>query len=48
VTEHARTLAKQAGIPVVGVTETLPKSEATYQSWQLHQAQALLKALENK
>jgi zinc/manganese transport system substrate-binding protein len=48
VTEHARMLAKQAGIPVVGVTETLPKSEATYQSWQLHQAQALLKALENK
>lgn len=48
VTEHARELAKQAGIPVVGVTETLPKNEATYQSWQLHQAQALLKALENK
>lgn len=48
VTEHARELAKQARIPVVGVTETLPENEATYQSWQLHQAQALLKALENK
>jgi len=45
VTEHVRDLARQAGIPVIGVTETLPKDEATYQSWQLDQAQALLEAL---
>jgi zinc/manganese transport system substrate-binding protein len=48
VTEHVRDLAKKAGIPVVGVTETLPENEITYQSWQLHQSEALLKALENK
>lgn len=48
VTEHVKTLAKDAGIPVVGVTETLPATELTYQSWQLHQAQALLKALGEK
>ncbi|MDN5274983.1 MAG: periplasmic solute binding protein [Candidatus Saccharibacteria bacterium] len=46
VTEHVRDLAKQAGIPVVGVTETLPKGEPTYQSWQLDQVKSLLKALE--
>ncbi len=45
VTEHARDLAKRGGIPVVGVTETIPKTEADYQSWQLHQVQALLAAL---
>jgi len=27
------------------VTETLPPAEESFQSWQLHQAQALLKAL---
>jgi zinc/manganese transport system substrate-binding protein len=48
VTEHVRDLAKNANIPVVGITETLPSNEQTYQSWQLHQAQALLMALENK
>lgn len=46
VTQHVRDLAKQAGIPVIGVTETLPPSEHNYQSWQLDQAKALLKALE--
>jgi zinc/manganese transport system substrate-binding protein len=48
VTEHIKDLAKQNNIPVVGVTETLPKSEKTYQSWQLAQTKALLKALESK
>lgn len=48
VTEHVKRLANDADIPVVGVTETLPSDEPTYQSWQLHQAQALLKALEEK
>jgi zinc/manganese transport system substrate-binding protein len=45
VTQHVRDLANQNGIPVVGVTETLPASEKTYQSWQLDQAKALLQAL---
>jgi len=45
VTQHVSDLAKQAGIPVIGVTETLPPNEHNYQSWQLDQAKALLKAL---
>ena len=45
VTNHVRDLARGAGIPVVGVTETMPSSEPDYQSWQLHQIQALRRAL---
>jgi zinc/manganese transport system substrate-binding protein len=46
VTEHVKNLAKQAGIPVIGVTETLPTNEKTYQSWQQDQLNVLLKALQ--
>jgi zinc/manganese transport system substrate-binding protein len=45
VTQHLRDLAGRAGIPVVGVTETQPRNEPTYQSWQQHQLEALLTAL---
>ena len=45
VTENVRDLAGRNGIPVVGVTETLPKNAPDYQTWQLHQLQALLAAL---
>lgn len=45
VTEHVRDLARDAGIPVVAVTETQPRNEPTYQAWQGHQIQALLTAL---
>lgn len=45
VTQHVQDLARNAGIPVVPVTETQPKSEASYQAWQLHQLDALLRAL---
>jgi zinc/manganese transport system substrate-binding protein len=45
VTQHARSLARAAGVPVVAVTETLPASEPSYASWQLHQVQALLRAV---
>jgi zinc/manganese transport system substrate-binding protein len=48
VTEHIKQLAVQNGIPVVGVTETMPANEHSYQSWQLDQAKALSKALESK
>lgn len=48
VTEHVKTLAKQAGIPVIGVTETLPPNEHTYQAWQQDQINQLLKALQTK
>ena len=45
VTKRLRALAARSGVPVVPVTETLPPGEPSFQSWQLHQAQALLKAL---
>jgi zinc/manganese transport system substrate-binding protein len=47
VTQHARDLANQAGIPVIGVTETLPANEHSYQSWQRDQLDELLKALQS-
>jgi zinc/manganese transport system substrate-binding protein len=45
VTEHVKDLARQAGIPVIGVTETLPQNEKSYQSWQQDQLNQLLQAL---
>ena len=45
VTKHVQDLARAAGVPVVAVTETMPKNEPSYQSWQQHQLEALLRAL---
>lgn len=45
VTQRVRALAQQNGIPVVGVSETLPPSDATFQAWQLRQAEEILRAL---
>jgi zinc/manganese transport system substrate-binding protein len=45
VTKRLRALAARSGVPVVPVTETLPAGEPDFQTWQVHQAQALLKAL---
>ncbi len=45
VTQHVQDLARENGIPVVPVTETMPKNEASYQAWQQHQLEALLTAL---
>ena len=45
VTQQVQAQARQAGIPVVGVTETMPPSFRSYQAWQLSQAEALLRAL---
>jgi len=45
VTQQVRALARQSGIPVVPVTETMPPSFGSYQAWQLAQATALLDAL---
>lgn len=45
VTEHVKDLAKQATIPVIGVTETLPANEKSYQSWQADQLKQLESAL---
>ena len=38
-------LARQHGIPVVGVYETMPAPGYDYQSWMLAEAQALSKAV---
>jgi zinc/manganese transport system substrate-binding protein len=43
-TTQMRRLAEESGIPVVGVTETMPQ-HTTFQRWQLHQARALAAAL---
>lgn len=45
VTQKVRDLATAAGIPVVGVSETIPAGESSFQSWQLDQARAILAAL---
>ena len=45
VTQSTRSLALQNGIPVVGVSETLPPTAASYQAWQLRVAQTILHAL---
>jgi zinc/manganese transport system substrate-binding protein len=47
VTTQMRTLARQHGIPVVGVSETMPASAHTFQQWQQAQLTALLHALES-
>ena len=45
VTQHVRDLASAAGLPVVGVAETIPAGEPTFQKWQVDQARAILAAL---
>lgn len=47
VSKHLRDLAQQAGVPVVNMTETLPKDQ-NYQGWQLGQLQALTSAMEGR
>ena len=47
VTTQIRTLARQNGIAVVGVSETLPASARDFQQWQERQLTALLHALES-
>ncbi len=47
VTSQMRALARQHGIPVVGVSETMPAGAASYQRWQQSQLTNLLHALES-
>ncbi len=47
VTTQIRALARTHGIAVVGVSETLPAGDATYQQWQQSQLTELLHALES-
>jgi zinc/manganese transport system substrate-binding protein len=44
-TTQIKNLAKSSGVPIVGVTETLPPSDKDFQSWQLRQAKEILTAL---
>lgn len=44
ITQRVRAAAKAAGIPVVGVAETVPAG-LTFQAWQLKQARELFQAL---
>jgi zinc/manganese transport system substrate-binding protein len=44
-TERMHDLAEQNGIPVVGVSETIPAAYRTYQAWQLAQVDDLSQAL---
>jgi zinc/manganese transport system substrate-binding protein len=45
LTQSLVALARQAGIPVVGVYETMPQPGYTYQSWMLAEATALDNAI---
>jgi zinc/manganese transport system substrate-binding protein len=45
ITQRLKSLASSSGIPVVGVTETMPPNEKNFQAWQADQARALLAAL---
>lgn len=44
-TTKIKQLATSSGVPIVGVTETLPPTDKTFQAWQLRQAKELLTAL---
>jgi zinc/manganese transport system substrate-binding protein len=46
VTTQMRALARQHGIPIVGVSETMPAGVSSYQQWQQSQLLALLHALQ--
>ena len=46
ITEQLKQMAVQNDIPVLGVSETLPLSAATFQGWQANQLRLLLNALQ--
>lgn len=45
VTQAVRELALAGGVPVIGVAETIPAGEPSFQSWQIDQAKAILAGL---
>lgn len=47
LTERMRKIAEEAGVPVIGVTETEPQGQ-NYQAWMLSQLDALDRALSQK
>jgi zinc/manganese transport system substrate-binding protein len=46
-TDDIKKTATDAGVPIVGVTETIPTTDKDFQSWQLRQVTELAKALGN-
>jgi zinc/manganese transport system substrate-binding protein len=48
LTTSIRQTALKAGIPVVGVYETMPTPGYTYQSWMLAEVQAIQRAVAGK
>jgi zinc/manganese transport system substrate-binding protein len=44
-TQKVRDLATAAGVPVIGVAETIPAGEPSMERWQVDQARAILAAL---
>src|SRR5215475_7531160 len=44
-TQRIKELAASSGVPLVGVTETMPPGAKNFQTWQADQARALLAAL---
>lgn len=44
-TTQIKQMATSSGVPIVGVTETLPPTDKNFQAWQLRQANELLTAL---
>src|ERR1700694_4404626 len=44
-TQAVRQLAQSSGVPVVGVTETLPPTDKNFQAWQLRQINDITTAL---
>jgi len=45
IPEQIRSVAEQAGVPIVNVTETVPPGQASFESWQYSQLVVLGKAL---
>jgi zinc/manganese transport system substrate-binding protein len=45
ITQQIHDLAEKSGVPIVGVSETIPPSFHTFQEWQLDQLDQLEKAL---
>ena len=48
LTDSFRTAAEKAGIPVVGVYETMPTPGYDYQTWMLAEVEAIEKAVADK
>ncbi len=46
LTEQLKSLAQENNIPIVGVSETMPRGAQTFQGWQASQLQLLFQALQ--